>query len=100
MNCRFPTNMQRAIDWPEDPDTVQDRNNRIEDLCDQLKALEAVKQSIDFARTAVGAAGSAGVTFDRYSRLREALDDAEAAVLEEIKPRAENLRAYREGEMP
>ena len=101
MNYNFPTNTQPPIEPHEDPDTARERNARVEDLCNQLKALEAVKHAIDFARSAVNAAEVRGVTFERYSRLREALDDAEAAVLEEINPRAAKLlRAYREGEMP
>ena len=98
MNYNFPTNCQPPISPHEDPDTVRERNARIEDLCDQLKALEAVKQSIDFARTAVDAAEPAGIVFGRYSGLREALGEAEAYVMDEIGPRAAKLRAYREGE--
>ena len=100
MEYKFPTNTQPPIEPHEDPAITRERNSRIEDLCDQLKALEAVKQSIDFTRSAINMAEGVGAIADKYSFLREVVDMAEGAVMEEIGLREAKLRAYREGEMP
>ena len=100
MEYNFPTNTQPRSSPHEDPAVTHERNSRIEDLCDQLKALETIKQSIDFTRSAINMAEGVGAIADKYSFLREVVHMAEGAVMEEIGPRAAKLRAYREGEMP